>query len=120
MRASSYNTCQRLAAANRAILTFPRVLRNVKAICFFPKNVVYLYSEEEKACKHRAFSSFWLQNCGHFPSEIKISLSASEKFLVASEKFLVAVGARASLSLKFSGPETIKNIKVSQPKKVRF
>ena len=84
------------------------MLRNVKAICFFPKNVVSLYSEEERARRYRAFSSFLARNGRCFSSEVEISLVASEKFLALGGKFLVAVGACAGPSRKFSGSETIK------------
>ena len=74
------------------------MLRNVKTICFSPKNVVYLYSEEERAYRKWAFSSFLAQNGGNFSSEIEKFLVASGKFLVASGFFLSAVSARSGLS----------------------
>ena len=39
-------------------LTFQGLYSNVNTICFLPKNVVYLYSEEERARRQKAFSSF--------------------------------------------------------------
>ena len=108
------------AGANCVLFNISGLLRDVKAIWFSAKNVVSLYSKEERAHNQRVLSSFWAQNNGHFTSEIKIFLVASEKFLVASEIFLSAVGARGGLSRKFSGPETIKNIKVSDAKKLYF
>ena len=88
------------------------MLRNVNAICIFPKNVVYLYSEEERAHKHRGFSSFLAQNDGCFSSVIRKFLVASGFFLSASGSFLSAVVARAGLSRQKSGSLIIKNIKV--------
>ena len=44
------------------LLTFRGLLRNVKAIWISAKNVVYLYSEEERARKHRVLSSFFCKN----------------------------------------------------------
>ena len=84
------------------------MLRNVNAICISRENVVNLYSEEERAYRQWAFSSFLAQNGGNFSSEIEKFLVASGKFLVASGKFLSAVGARAGLSRFFSGPSNHK------------
>ena len=80
------------------------MLRNVKAICFFPKNVVSLYSEEERARRQGLSPLFWVQNGRGFSSEIGKFLVAGGKFLCASGKFLSAVGARAGLSRKIFGP----------------
>ena len=92
----------RLADANRVFLTFQGLYSNVNTICFLPKNVVYLYSEEERARRQKAFSSFLAHIGRCFFFEI-------EKFLVASEIFLRAVGARGGpFPNFFSGPETIK------------
>ena len=76
-----------------------------------PKNVVSLYSEEERARKQRLSPLFWALYNGHFSSEIKF-------FLVASGKFLRAVGARAGFSRIFFGPPVIKRVKVFRAKKV--
>ena len=108
------------AGANRVLFNISGLLRDVKAIWFSAKNVVSLYREEERAHNQRVLSSFWAQNNGHFTSEIKIFLVASEKFLVASEIFLSAVGAHVGLSRRIFGPPIIKNIKVSDAKKVGF
>ena len=88
--------------ANRVFLTFPESYPNVNAICFLPKNVVSLYSEEERARKQRLSPLFLAQYNGHFSSEIKIFLVASGKFLVASGKFFRAVGARGPFPEIFS------------------
>ena len=85
------------------LFTFHKTLRNVKTICFSQKYFVYLYSEEEKARKHRVFSSFLAQNGGDFLSEIKFFSGAGEKFLGASGNFLGAVGAHTSLPEFFLG-----------------
>ena len=45
-----------------SLLTFRGLLRNVKAIWISAKNVVYLYSEEERARKHWVLSSFFCKN----------------------------------------------------------
>ena len=100
-RAHKDNICATLTAANRVFLTVHRVLRNVNAICFSRKNVVYLYSEEERAHTQRVLSSFLARNGGCFSFEVEISLVAREKFLVASGNFLSVVGARTLAFLAF-------------------
>ena len=96
------------------------MLRYVNAICFSRKNVVYLYSEEERVRKQGLSPLFWAQNEGRFPFERKISLVASGKFLVASGKFLLTVGARSGFSRNLSALLIIKKLKVFSAKKSEF
>ena len=96
----------RLADANRVFLTFQGLYSNVNTICFLPKNVVYLYSEEERARRQKAFSSFLAHIGRCFFFEI-------EKFLVASEIFSVQLVRAAALSRIIFGPWNYK--KTAQP-----
>ena len=62
MCAHKDNTRAGLAAANRCILTFRGVLRNVKAIWISRENVLSLYSEEERTRIYRFPPLFLAKN----------------------------------------------------------
>ena len=70
---------------------------NVNTIWISAENVVYLYSEEEKARKHRVFSSFFVeksQKNGCFTKHVEIFSGQIKIFFSESGIFSGQVGAR--------------------------
>ena len=80
---------QKFAGAKRVFLTFPEMYSNVNTIWISRKNVVSLYSEEERARKQGFSPLFLAKNQGFLPSKNE-NLSQREKFLLALLKFFWA------------------------------
>ena len=78
-------------------------MRNVNAIWISAENVVYLYSEEERARKHWTLSSFLAKKLMISTSEIENFTSEIKIFSGSSGFFSGLVGARSGFPEKFSG-----------------
>ena len=87
--------------ANRVFLTFPEMYSNVNTIWISRKNVVSLYSEEERARKHWVFSSFFWPKKRIFTLEIEFSTLLRKFFFGVCGKFFRNVGVRGGNSEAF-------------------
>ena len=92
----------------------------LKRFAFRAKMLYLCTSEEEKARKHWAFSSFFAQYKGCNTKHLGISRCFSGNFLGFIGNFLGFIGVNESPMWDLFAAEIIKDIKVFRAKKVGF